>query len=72
MFENKTLPDGDIEKELLSVCCCCCCIECDRNCYEIESCEFHHTLNANILGVRDLNLIKNFFLGISFKVNYYV
>ena len=38
----------------------CCSLELDRKCREIESCEFHQTLNANILGLGDLNLIKFF------------
>ena len=34
----------------------------------IESCEFHQTLNANILGVRDSNVMKSF----SEMANYYL
>ena len=48
------------QKEL--VCLRCCCLEFDRKCYEIECCQFHRTLNANILGLRAPNLMK-FFLG---------
>ena len=39
---------------------CCCCLELDRKYCEIESCEFHQTLNANILGLRDSNLREMF------------
>ena len=38
----------------------CCCLELDRKCREIESCEFHQTLNANILGLGDPNLMTFF------------
>ena len=47
-----------------------CCLELHRKCYEIESCEFHQTLNANILGLRDSNLIKNFFLRLYTSILY--
>ena len=49
-----------LEKELAGLSCCC--LELDKKCREIESCEFHQTLNANILGLVDLNLMKFFFL----------
>ena len=35
-------------------------LELDRECREIESCECHQTLNANILGLGDPNLMKIF------------
>jgi len=47
-----------LKKELVSLRCYC--LEFDRKCYEIEICEFHQTLNAHILGLRDPNLMQIF------------
>ena len=54
--ENRTLPDGDIEKEFAGLRCCC--LELDRKSCEIESCKFHQSLNVNILGLGDPNVMK--------------
>ena len=47
-----------LEKKFAGLCCCC--LELDRKCREIKSYEFHHTLNANILGLGDPSLMKFF------------
>ena len=39
-----------------------CCLELDRKRRELKGCEFHKTLNAKILGLRDPNLMKLFLL----------
>ena len=47
-----------LEKEFAGLRCCC--LELDKKCCEVESCEFHQALNANIMGLGDYNLMQIF------------
>ena len=57
-FESRRLPDGDIGKGICRFPLLL--FRIDRKCREIEICEFHQTLNGNIFGLGDPNLVKKF------------